>query len=615
MDKTSIYVKKIFIFLLVSVAVLVAIKELNNPFNYIIIPIALLTISLLHLGFAGIKPPYLFTLDKSDQFINNKNSFWMFFKPLLILTGFVYDIIVWTIWGVYLIYEFILDIIQLIKTILYWIFYAILWFLKLYVPPIRLLYRWFIYYLIRWPWWLYKLSFVNINNAFKRNYYFVSVWGTIIGLEIIFLFYFIGVITGKYGLVAVGIILSILPFAWSFGEISNIKKEGLVKKPYWEVRKNFNNGMESVRNILIYLVIFLVLAIIQIFLDMAGWIPTVGYSFLGIAFNINTLISFILIVLAFILFFASAILPTNLLFGGKSQLDLNEMLSQLGIISRKFFRVLFVSVPSSFFGVFVLLLPAILFVLTVGLTIEIKDNVLETRITTLKERSDFVGKGNIINPTAIHRLEIEIERLKTYQEFPFITFGDIMTVDALKNNIKTYQNNLGVLKDKLAQLEKTYDERGSYIGNEIERAQQIGDMELRMEMEDKNETERKRLEEDYRKNKADLNIKITNTEKDIKYAKNYSMQTYVVFFFVGIWLSVFAGFVIAFFISFLGNIYYDLYHFNEDGKPVYLMQKVYEENETDSKQPLLGFTLLVITALIIIFNARIIDFITENILI
>ena len=606
MDKTSLYVKKIFIFLLVFFGELVAFKELSEPLVFLTIPLALLTISLLHLGFAEIKPPYLFTLEKSDQYINNKNSFWVLLKPILILVGFVYNIIVWIVWGIYLIYEFILDILQLVKTILYWIFYAILWFLKIYVPPIRLLYRWFIHYILKWPWWLYKLSFVNINNAYKKNYYFVSVWGTVIALGVIFIFYYIAVITGIYGITAIGIILSILPLSWSYGEISNIKKEKLVQKPYWEVKKNFGNGMESMRNVLMYLFIFVVLAAAQILFDLLGWIPSVGYSFLGVFFNLNTLISFILIVLTFILFFASAILPTNILFGGKSQPDFNEMISQLGIISRKFLRVLFVNVPSSLFGVFVLFLPAVLFALTVGLTIEIKDNVLDTKIKTLENRKNYV--------MGIHakvKLEKEIEKLETYKLFPFVTFEDVLSIDEINQKIKTNQNNLGVYVNELDKLNSNYDKQRANLSNKIERTMQLSNPEARNNRDSRLEMEIKMLDEKYEKTKTDLERKKYMTEANITYAANYKTQTYIVFFFVGIWMSIFAGLVIAFFTSFMGNIYYDLYHFKEDGKPVYLMQRVHEENEKDSHQPLLGFTLLIATILVIIYLNTILEFINN----
>ena len=604
MDKTAIYVKKIFIFLLITFGVIVAFNEIARPLNIIAIPIALLTISLLHLGFAGVKPPYLFVLKKTDEYINNKNNFWVLMKPLVVLIGLIYDIVVWTLWGVYLIYDFILDIIQLIKNILYWIFFGILWFLKLYVPAIRLLYKWFIHYIIKWPWWLYKLAFVNINNAFKRNYYFVSVWGTIIGLFLIFLFYYLAIITDIFGLTWIGFILAILPLSWSFGEISNIKKENLVQKPYWEVKKNFNNGMESVRNILIYMLIFLVLAIIQILLDLLGWIPSSGYTFLGIAFNINNLISFILIVLTFVLLFAHTILPTNLLFGGKSQPNFNEMLSQLGIISRKFLRVIFVSIPSSIFGSIVLVLPVILFVLTVMLSIKVKDNVLQTKINKLKNSHEQISSFD-----SKYNIEKEIDKLTTYQKFPFVTFNDIISIDQIKYNIKTNQNNIGIYTDKQEQLNKSYDLQKAVLSSEIEKAQQIPDPIQKEDRLIRLENERKSTKEFYDNNSSELKLKKYKAEIDIKYDKNYMVQTYIVFFFIGTWFAIFGGFTLAFLTSFMGNIFYDLFHFKEDGKPVYLMQKVHEENETDSHQPLIGFTLLIITVALIIYCNPITDFI------
>lgn len=606
MDKTSLYVKKIFIFLLVSIGTLLAFRfctfrwpflsEYEVALGLIIFPISFLSIAVLHYGFSGRKPPYLFVLDKSDAFINGKNGFWMFLKPLLLLVGFVYDIVVWIIWGVYLVYEFILDIVQLIKTILYWLFHALLWFLKLFVPPIKLLYYWFLHYVIRWPWWLYKLSFVNIHKAFKRNYYFVSVWGSVIALAVIFLFYYIAVITDVIGLASIGVILSILPLSWSFGEISFIKKEKLEKKPYWEVRNRFANGMEAVRNVLIYLLILLTLSIAQIALDLLGWIPSIGYTFLGVVFNINSAISFVIIVLAFIIFFAATILPTNLLFGGKSQPDFLEMLSQLGIIVRKFFRVVFVNVPASIFGSFVLFLPALMFVLTIGLTIQVKNKVLDTKINSLKTKREFVTGMD-----AQYKLGKDIEKLEQYKEFPFITFQSFLSLGELKNRIAYNQNQLGASMKEMELLNDQYNLQKDNLSQKIDQVLQIPNTDERRLRSAEYETIKEQMDASYAKKKMALNRKRMEAGYNIDYLSNYRSQTYIVFFFVGIWFAIFVGIVLAFYVSYMGNVYYDLYHFREDGKPVYLMQKVYEENEKDKKQPLLGFSLLIIVLAILTF--------------
>jgi hypothetical protein len=596
MDKTSLYVKKIFIFLLVSMGVFAGFSLLQKPLTFFILPIAFLTIALLHFGFSDRQPPYQFVLDKSDNFINNKNGFWMFLKPLLMLVGFIYDIILWTFWGVFLLYEFVLEVMRLIITVFYWIFYGILWFLMLFVAPLRLLFFWVVYYLVKWPWWLFKLSFVNISNAYKRNYYYVSVWGSVLALGIIFLFYYVGVISGVIGLTTVGIILSILPISWSFGEISNIRKERLEQKPYWEVKKKFDNGMESVRNILIYLLVFLVLALSQVLLNLLGWIPAVGYTLLGTVFTLNNLISFLLIVLSFIVFFAATILPSNLLFGGKAQFEFNEMLSQLGVIAKRFLRVLFVNLPSTLFGGFVLILPAILLFLTVGLTYQVKNKVLDAKINGIKAKQEFVS-----GMEAKYKLQKDIEKLEVYKQFPLVTFNDIRSLDALKQEINSNQNTIGASLRDLESLNAQYNADKAELGRRIEGTMNIADAEARGQRNTELADQIGQLETDYEKRKMALNQRRFESEVNIEHLANYRTQTYIVFFFVGIWIALFAGLAIAFYVAYMGNVYYDLYHFNEDGKPVYLMQKVYEENEADRKQPLLGFTLLVALVLVLIF--------------
>ena len=83
----------------------------------IVIPSALLLLSFLYSGITNKKPPYLFQLQKIESYLNKKAGFWNLFKIILIFIGIIYDIIIWEIYSIYIIFEIIIDIILLIKDI------------------------------------------------------------------------------------------------------------------------------------------------------------------------------------------------------------------------------------------------------------------------------------------------------------------------------------------------------------------------------------------------------------------------------------------------------------------------------------------------------------------
>ena len=122
-----------------------------------------LVLSFLHFKITGIKPKYLYGMKKADDHLNRKGGFWLLFKWIFSLFGFTYDLVVWSVNGIYALFLIIIDILLLVKTIVFWIIHAIIWFLRLFVPPIVFLYKMFIYYLVRWPWKIYKLTFRNIS--------------------------------------------------------------------------------------------------------------------------------------------------------------------------------------------------------------------------------------------------------------------------------------------------------------------------------------------------------------------------------------------------------------------------------------------------------------------
>ena len=62
---------------------------------------------------------------------------------------------------------------------------------------------------------------------------------------------------------------------------------------------------------------------------------------------------------------------------------------------------------------------------------------------------------------------------------------------------------------------------------------------------------------------------------------------------------IFGSMALAFVVSYLGNIYHQVYIFRNDDSPSEWKNIVIDIRSKDSKQPLLGGTLIVITALIV----------------
>jgi hypothetical protein len=208
MDKASLYIQKLIVLVLVFSA-----GSFLFPFvkAFYLLPAMFFTLSFLVSRITGQKPDYLFGLSRSDESLNRKAGFRVLLKWIVILIGLIYDIVAWTLFGVYILFTIILDIILLIKTVFYWIIHAIIWFLKLFVPPLVFIYKMILYYLFRWNWWIYKISFNNIRKSINRNFYFISLMGAVLMLLVILLFYGVGLLMGFPEMAIIGAVFLSCP--------------------------------------------------------------------------------------------------------------------------------------------------------------------------------------------------------------------------------------------------------------------------------------------------------------------------------------------------------------------------------------------------------------------
>lgn len=550
MEKFSLVVKKVLALLLSGAAwyFLSTLAFIDRRFEYLLLAaFAFLLFGYLDYRITGTKPRFLFELNQSDTYLNKKGGFWNLFKWIVILLGLAYDLVVWSSWGVYLLFILAAELLLFIKTILYWIIHAVAWFTRQLFPPFVFLFRMFIHYIVNWSWWIYQLAARNVRTSLNRNFYFIALWGTVPAIFIVFLFFIISQLAGMPELVLFSYVFAIVPLVWSFGEIAALRYEGREKEEYSTVRSKFRTGFDGVRSVMFYLVILLFLFVAEIALNLLGWIPNLSMSLLGISLNLNMAITLVLIFLLIIMAYIPGILPTHILYRQDHQDDLKSSMVVLGMLGRRFLRYTFVEVPAVFFGSLLLILPGALLVITFFLTDTVKDAVLETRVEQLLARA-------AAEPAVeAHDTYILIDRLEMYKDVPLLAPGIFVE--------KMDGARIVSMEEKVASLEKwiAAGRDGQSAGDEVTR-------------EEKD--------------------RLAIMRADLQEMKRQRAQMPVLYLFIGILVSVFGGLVLAVYVAYIGNVYYELYDLKEDGKPTWWTLTLEEMKKKDPNQPLLGFTLL-----------------------
>jgi hypothetical protein len=448
------------------------------------------------------------------------------------------------------------------------------------------------HYIINWTWWIYQLAVNNVKKSINRNFYFIALWGTIPALFIVFLFYVISQLVGIPELVAISAIFAIVPLVWSYGEISALRFEKREKEDYNSVQLSFRNGFEAVRSVLFYLMLIIVLIIAEIILNLLGWIPNLSLSLLGISLNLNMAISFILVFLGIIIAFAGRILPTHILYKPKHNNDLDSSIGFLQVIGRKFLRYSFVNIPASIFGGILLIIPIIVMLLTFLITDNIKDGMLEARIERLSSESKSMEALDA------YRMDRKIDRLEMYKDIPEKA-SDYFAILPISNGpISEIDRDISKSKQELDSRKAMFDKDMSDISASIAAAKIVGSDDILSSDLNSLMARRLDIEENYLKWEKTEKESIAFLEVDLKEQKSIRAQMPILYCFIGILFAVFGGIVFAVFVSYLGNVYYELYDYREDGKASYWVQTLNEIREKDANQPLLGFTFLILIVLI-----------------
>jgi hypothetical protein len=588
MDKTSLYIQKIIVFILVFT---IGVMLLNVIKICYLLPGLFFSLAFLVSKINGQKPDYLFGLSKSDEYLNEKAGFWVLFKWILILFGLIYDFAAWTLFGVYLLFMLILDIILLIKTIIFWIIHAIIWLLKQFVPPLVFIFKMKIYYIFRWNWWIYKISFNNIRKSINLNYYFISLWGAVLMVFVILLFYGVGLLMRIQDIIVVGAVFALLPLVWSYGEISSLRLQSAENETYAVVKNNFRSGFDAVKAVLSYFIIFLILALVEVVFNILGWIPQIGFSFMGLALNINTLASLILLFVFVILVFAKLIIPPHVVYNKDFTADFNGSINFLGVIGKKFLRYIMSVIPTTIFGFVLMIIPGIIVFLSVVITLNLKNSILDSRINGLSQRV------SVLEGLDKYKAGKDLERVMYYKDFPQNVISDFAGIKSLSRNIENLNNNVVLGQSEIGKLSAEFSANIDSLDKKIESIKSLPMVDSASSVElTRLEAIRHSRIDSFAKWKDDGDFSIGKMQIDLADKKGLLVQLPLVFLFTIIWAALFLGLVLAFIISYLGNVYFELYNFKEDDKPVYFRQVLSEMNAADRNQPLLGFTMIVILA-------------------
>jgi len=600
MEKVSLYVKKLLALALSAAFFfyVAATPVIDTQFKTVLLgAVAFLLFAFLDYRITGEKPRFLFGLNQSDTHLNKKGGFWTLFKWIVILFGLLYDMVVWVLWGVYLLFVLFAELLLLIKTILFWIIHAVIWLIRQFFPPFIFIFKMILHYLIYWPWWIYQLTVRNVKTSVNRNFYFIALWGTIPAIFIVFLFYAISQLVNLPQLAVVSYAFAIIPLVWSFGEIAMLRFEGREKDDYSVVKRSFRNGFDSVRSVLFYLVLLLVLIVAELVLNLLGWIPGLSMTLLGITLNLNMAISLVLIFLVIIFAFVPGILPTHIIYHPEHENDLKSSLGVLGMLGRKFLRYIFVEPPAMFFGTLLLVIPVAVMLLAYTFTDSIKDQVLEARMRTLSE------KVASMDDTDAYRTNIRIDRLQSYTQVPYLAplmFNNVWR----DNNVDAKRREIDAAKQALANGNEEYEQTIDSLDRAESAAGAIAGGDTASSQANRIAAQIRTLEKDHQEWAADSEAEIERLNADLKEMKSVRIQMPILYFFIGIFIALFGGLVFAVYIAYIGNVYYELYSLREDDKPTRWTQVVTELKKQNPNQPLLGFTLLALSGILLYLAVR-----------
>lgn len=583
---------------LAIIALVFAGVEKYNLALYISVPVLNLAFALIASRISGVSPKELYNFQRNEKYFSKGGMRDLLRIPVM-LFSFIHDLVVWEIWGLYQLFEMIVDALSFLKDIVYWIFFGIIWFLKLLVPFWKITLNIAVFYLVKWPWWIFRYAYQNVKSVYNWNMLRIALPGSFLTLILIQFFIFLDITYGISGLMYIGFILGLLPLSWTFGEIASVRGKKLMNAPFFDVKQNYRNGLESVRGILFFITFFVVLLLAQAGLNLLGWIPGSGIIFLGFVLNINFLINIILLFLVVLIIFGTIILPSYRLYNEFSETSLKNLKSLIAYIGKRFLQYIAGFVPSSVFAFLSVIPITIVVILSVMLTLSLKDNILDIKISKLKKE-----RLNAKEQIDDFRISQKIQELTYYKQFP--TFNE-QRQTFLMQEMKHRQLLVGEIEN-----EKKYQAK---LGAELVKSQenlksQINELSgLIQEESRKNIVNQTRIEEaqlkiaraktELRKTEQETAQEIKMSEIKVEFLERKNNQIPIVFYLSGLFAVIILTLIFTFYVAYLGNFFYTTFIYRNDGSISEWRNLVRAEQTTDSRQPLLSTSLNLILLLLI----------------
>ncbi len=587
MQEAYTYIKRLLAFALCA---LVFMGSEAYLVVYIRIPVLLLVFSVLHARITGEKPLHLFAFYRTEEFFK-KGGLRDLIRIFVTLFGFLYDLIIWTTWGIYQVFVLAVDLLYFVKLLFFGLIRALLWVLRQYTPFIVFLYRITIHYLVRWSWWLYQLSYFNIRYAFNRNSYRIALRGTFMASGIIFLFHYIEIILATLpGIASIGYIIALLPLTWSFGEIAMVRVQKMENETFAKTKLRFQNGIEAVRSILFYITLFVVLLLVQLALNLLGWLPSSGIVLGSLVFTVNSLISLTLIAIALLIVPGVLILPSHRLYTEFSEIRLKDSIHLLRTLARKILQYSFVALPNVLFSVLVLVLPLIILVMAAMLTFNLKNGIADIKIKQLK-----IEQAGAPDAIAAYAIGKRTEQLESLKRFPLLLGQELEHMKNLETEVAFAREDFRSATEEALGNMEGYKKRIGTLQAEIVEKENQNVPEAWINSLQQQKTD---LQKEMKAYQISVNQSQAQMQIDIQYLEQKRKQIPLLFFFGGLWLVLFGSLALAFAVSFLGHVFHQVYIFRNDSSSSEWMRVVAQLREQDSRQPLLSATLFVFTVLL-----------------
>lgn len=581
MGKLYLFLRKLVtLSILISIFFLLKYFKLDIP-HYITLPLFALSFSFIVSKITGTVPRELFNFNRSETYFNLGGLRDLIRIPV-VLFAFIQNTVVWAIWGVIQVFVLFNDFIYFIKQTVFFIIKGLFGFLKLLLPFWRLLYRLIVYYQIKWPWWIYNYSFKTIRKTFNWNILRVSGIGAFIGLFIFQLFYFIEITWDIAGIRFIGAVLTLLPASWSLGEIAAIRGQHLMHVPFKEIRKQYGNGVETLRSMLFFITLFVVLVLVQLAIPWMGWVKNSGILLFGITVNISFLLSIVMLFLLILIVFGTIIIPTYRLYNEFNETSLRSVRVLLRYISNRFAQFISGLVSGSIFAS-ISAVPALIVVsLALFITLQFKDFVLNLKTNSL---SASLGVSQLDD----YRINKRINHLQYLNTFPNQLFYEMEHRKLLQDELRQYKEDLNSIKKQL----QSFKEESSTRLKELERA--IVDEQEKMVINqtrlEEYQQEHANLTSQSKKKIVNFQYLIETTSYDLEFGSRKDKQLPIVFYLSGFFICIVLTPVFAFLLGYFGNLFYKSYLFNNDGDPAYWKNQIRAEKEIDRKQPLLAVSL------------------------